>query len=393
MKRIMVLLIAPVLLLSVLWTLWRYYSYSGPIPDPPCPQGSPVHIGNLHERAAGIINRYRAAGASSDERDLRGTFSVTGHGPADLYGSADMAYILWILGELEERTTPHGRAQWAAFINSFQNPETGLFDRGGATEESSVHATAFAVAALRLLGHKPRYPLRWTKTLFNSPSSVGGWLDSLGWNEIWTGSHEAGAAAAALDAPDDLNLPEQWKGWLLSALTERADPATGFWKRGIADRFIGRATTVDLGGAAHFWWLYRRIGRPIPYPEKAFCGILALQHESGIWGNRLFNGPLPQGIDLDAINGLRIAWGDASPSFRDRHRRQLLLALERYACAARYHLAPHDSFLRLYSKSHKLVGTLNALAELDLFYRELTGRSIVVTERPLRSALEVVTWQ
>ena len=303
------------------------------------------------------------------------------------------SYILWILGELEERTTPAGRAEWAAFINSFQNPETGLFDKSGKSEESVVHATAFATAALKLLGHRPRYPLKWAEKVFESPASIERWLDAFYWNQIWTGSHEAGAAAAVLDAPWGLKLPPRWQQWLLEALDRRVDPATGFWKQGITDRVIKSATTVDLGGAAHFWWLYRRIGRPIPHPEKVLTGIMSLQKKSGIWGNRLFNGPLPQGIDLDAINGMRLAWKELEPGTKAKHRERLVRVLEKYACALQYHLGPQDSLLRLFKKAHKLVGTLNAMAELDLFYRELTGKSILTTPKPLRSSLEKVAWQ
>jgi hypothetical protein len=48
---------------------------------------------------------------------------------------------------------------------------------------------------------------------------------------------------------------------------------------------------------------------------------------------------------------------------------------------------------RLFRTSHKLVGTMNALAELDLLYLTLTGSPKLETSDRLRSALTRVAWQ
>lgn len=392
-KKRWLFVIVPILLVSVLYPLWRYYSYSGPDVGGRCHTGKLLNFTCLHPQIDDIIKRFHDRRHSLNPRDLRGHFSLMPGGNTDLYGSADMAYLLWITGELEERTTPRGRAEWIALIQSFQNPDTGLFDRLDKPEESVIHATAFATAALKLLGSGPLYPHRWADRFFSSPGAVARWLEAFGWNEVWSGSHNAGAAAAVIDAPHGTGLPHPWKKWVVVAFTERVDRRTGFWKRGILDRVNRKVTTIDLGGAAHFWWIYLHTDTPVPFPEKVITGILGLQKSSGLWGTRLFNGALPQGIDFDAINGMRIAWRYTSPAFRKKQREKIIGALDRYACAAHYHLAAGDSLTKLFTKTHKMVGTFNALAELDLFYRELTGERKLILVRPLRSSLDTAAWQ
>ncbi len=304
-----------------------------------------------------------------------------------------MVFVLWILDELESRTTDAGRREWVSVIQSFQDRRSGRFDPGPAAAESSTHATAFASAALKLLGSRPRHPHSWAEPLFADREAIRRWVDALDWHQIWTGSHELGAAAAVIDAPQGIDLPPEWADWTLEAFTEKIDRQTGFWKNGVFDPIWRRPTTIDLGGAAHFWWIYHHLGRPIPHPEKVVSNILALQRKTGLWGTRLFNGAYPQGIDFDALNGLRLAWLQLSDHARSVYRDPIVAALDRYSCAAEAHLDEEGSVERLFHGPHKLVGTLNALAELDLLYRMVKGASKLETPKPLRSALTEVAWQ
>ncbi len=121
--------------------------------------------------------------------------------------------------------------------------------------------------------------------------------------------------------------------------------------------------------------------------------VLALQRKTGLWGTRLFNGAYPQGIDFDALSGLRLAWLQLSDEARTVRRDQIVAALDRYSCAADAHLNRAGSVERLFRTPHRLVGALNALAELDLLHRTLTGAPKLETSRPLRSALTEVAWQ
>lgn len=381
------------IILAAAYAAYRYAWYSGPYLLDRCEPSRRLNLDSFLSQIEPFLQRFHVAGMRFDPQDLRGQFSTRAGGNADLYGSADMVFVLWILDELESRTTEAGRREWVSVIQSFQDRRTGRFEPGEVAAESTTHATAFATAALKLLGSRPRHPHAWAEPLFADPETIRRWVDSLDWRQIWTGSHELGAAAAVIDAPHKIDLPPEWGNWTLEAFTEKLDPKTGLWKNGVFDRIWRRPTTVDLGGAAHFWWIYHHLDHPIPYPEKVISNLLALQRETGLWGTRLFNGAYPQGIDFDALGGLRLAWLQLSDEVRSAHRDQILAALDRYSCAAAAHLNPAGSVERLFRTPHKLVGTLNALAELDLLYRALTGTPTLETRKPLRSALTEVAWQ
>jgi hypothetical protein len=386
-------LVVVLVLLAAAYAAVRYAWYSGPYVLDRCDLDETLRLETFSSQLVPFLERFHVERAGFDPRDLRGYFSVRATGKTDLYGSADMVFVLWILGELENRTTAEGRREWVSVLQSFQDRRTGLFQPGQVAAEGTMHATAFATAALRLLGSRPRHPHAWAEPLFADPEAIRRWVHSFRWNQIWSGSHELGAAAAVIDAPEGIDLPEKWADWTLAALTEKIDPRTGFWKNGVLDRIWRRPTTVDLGGAAHFWWIYHHLGHPIPHPEKVVSHILALQRETGLWGARLFNGAHPQGIDFDALNGLRLAWLHLPEEARSARRGQILAALDRYACAADAHLNQDGSVERLFRTSHKLVGALNALAELDLLHRTLAGAPKLETPVPLRSALTEVAWQ
>jgi len=355
--------------------------------------GEPVDLAPFAAQIPACLRRFHDPEHAFEERDLRGRFASRPGARPDLYGAADAVFVLWIQDELEVRTTPEGRAAWAARLQAFQDPQTGRFDPPERLGHGVAHATAFATAALRLLGHRPAHPHRWAEPLFGTPEATEAWVESLGWRQIWTGSHEAGALAAVLDAPESVALPPGWALGVLDALTRRVDPATGLWKRALHDRVLRRPIAIDLGGAAHFWWLYARCDQPIPHPERALESILALQRPTGLWGTRLFQGAHPHGLDFDALNGLRLAWRALPPDRRDARRPAVLAALDRYARAAAHHLNAEGAAARLYPTPHKLVGALHAVAELNLLHRELTGAPRAATPRPWRSALDVVTWQ
>ncbi len=392
-KLLWILLIFVSLAAAGFYTAVRYYLYSGPNVIDQCELSEKYDLRDFYSQLDEYIRSFHDSKYPYNPDDLRGHFSISPGGSTDLYGAADMVYVLWILNELDERTTASGREEWASVIQSYQNPKTGLFDRGNLSGESATHATAFASAALKLLGKRPKYPHRWAENIFSSPADIETWLDSFSWNEVWTGSHEAGAAAAVIDAPYGVDLPDEWKDWVLDAFTGRIDKKTGFWKNGIFDPVLRNPTTVDLGGAAHFWWIYDHLREPIPYPEKAITGIIELQRKTGLWGARVFNGAFPQGIDFDAVNGMRLAWKSASEDYKKENMDEVIASLDRYACAAHFHLTREGSVKEVYTKVHKIVGTLNTIAEVNLLYRELTGTDKFITPKKWRSALTRVTWQ
>lgn len=353
----------------------------------------PCDFGAFLSQVPGFLGRFHAPPRELDGAPLDGAFSNREGAAPDLYGAADAAYALWILGELSERTDAASRQVWVERIRGHQNPETGWFDRSILAGHGAPHATAFATGALALLGAESAHPLRYAEALFGSRARIERWLEGFGWQQIWTGSHAAGAAAALIDAPRGVALGDGWLGAVLDAFEARIDPATGFWKRAWHDRLWRRPTPLDLGGAAHFWWLFERGGRPLPHADRVLDGILGLQRSDGLWGSRWFGGAYPHGLDFDALHGLRRAWLDATPAAREPRRARLAECLVRYADAAHAFLTPSGAVARWFRTPHKLVGTLDALAELERAARVVLGSSLVTTPRPLRSALERVSWQ
>jgi hypothetical protein len=243
------------------------------------------------------------------------------------------------------------------------------------------------------LGHEPLYPHLWAEDIFSTPEQIEAWLDSFRWEQIWSGSHDTGAAAAVIDAPKGISLPANWGDMVLAAFTDRADSRTGFWKNAGRDGILTFPTTIDLGGAAHFWWIYYHLGEEIPHAPQAMESILRTRRRTGIWGGRVFNGAFPQGIDFDAINGYRFLLGSVSPDFREGITEQIIASVDQYACALDFHLNRPGSLEDLYNSSHKLVGLLNTLAEVNLLYSELTGEAKLTGVGELRSALDFVAWQ
>jgi hypothetical protein len=370
-----------------------YLFYPGPDGTRDCAEESQIDLQQFFDQIPDFIEKYYDPAFEYNPLDVRGHFSIDAGGVEDLYGAVDMAYIFWITGELESRTTEEGRAAWAGIIQGYQNPRTGLFDRGNYSGESVLHATAFATAGLKLLGHEPLYPHLWAEDIFSTPEQIEAWLDSFRWEQIWSGSHDTGAAAAVIDAPKGLNLPANWGDMVLAAFTDRTDSRTGFWKNAGRDGILTFPTTIDLGGAAHFWWIYYHLGEEIPHAPQAMESILRTQRRTGIWGGRVFNGAFPQGIDFDAINGYRFLLGSVSPDFREGITEQIIASVDQYACALDFHLNRPGSLEDLYNSSHKLVGLLNTLAEVNLLYSELTGEAKLTGVGELRSALDFVAWQ
>ncbi len=388
------LLVVFLLLAMGAYAAYRHAWYAGPDFLDRCdPQRSPT-LETFLSQIVPFLQRFHDPRAEFDPHDLRGHFSTRPGGNTDLYGSADVAYRVVDPGRARK---PHHRGG---------TPGVGVGDpvvpgsahrplrpgRGRQRERDPRHRLRHGGA--RTAGLPPAPSPRVGRGAVRQPGghsplgrllSVVADLDGLS----RAGSGRRADRCAARDSISRRSGPSGrcWR------LTERLDDETGFWKNGPLDGIWRRPTTIDLGGAAHFWWIYHHLGQPIPHPEKAVAGILALQRKTGLWGTRLFNGAYPQGIDFDALNGLRLAWMQLSEEARSEWRSRILAALDRYACAANAHLDAEGSVERLFQTPHKLVGTLNALAELDLLYRTIAGRPKLETPTRLRSALTRVAWQ
>ncbi len=302
-----------------------------------------------------------------------GEFSYRRGGPTSLYGSADMVFNRYILGRMPNGD---GGIAWASVINRFQNPKTGWYKKRY-TFHFRSHTAAYAVAALRLLGHAPAHPVRKAERAARSRRSVERWLTRVPWSIIWPGSHEvAGIPAIRLmtGQPGDgtEEFLENWKSWL----DARVHPETGFWSRGLMQKLKlrGTLTKEEMGGAFHMYFIYEAMGRPWPLPEKIVDATLSLQNENGFWDK-----DVSYCIDLDGIYCLTRSSRNAG-----RYRaKDVEAACRRYLKRAEATLNDRAFLFGRYDNSHRLPGALAAVAECALFYPDM-----VKSMTPWRQSLD-----
>lgn len=326
-----------------------------------------------------------------DPHDIRGHFALRRGGSENLFGSADMVYLLHSIDELENRTTPEGRREWAKFIQSCQDPDTGWFTRrrGIHRMETSLfkeHSTAYAISALRMLGEEPLHRLESARSIAESRKSTERWLESILWIYVWGGSHQGGGLGSALQMTGD--APEEWFDWYFDWLDREVNPKTGLWQRAPWNALYSRPTRQEMGGAPHFWWVYHHRGRPLPHPDKIVDTCLSLQLANGMWDSRGYT----YCVDLDALWSIHRAHLQLRERGTEYRTGDIEDGFERYLSAACDILNQPVALQRLYDGAHKLPGAVIALAEAEKFFRETLGEPRLRTPKPLKQVLDLVSW-
>jgi hypothetical protein len=345
----------------------------------------------FQEQLEPYLASYHDPAFDYDPRDLRGYFSYQQNQAYDLYGSADMVYLLYSIGELEERTTEKGRQEWASVIQSFQDPKTGWFTRGNETLHFKAHATAYATGALAMLGRRPLHAFRWADGITESEEAMDRWLKGIWWDVVWVGSHQGGGIAASLHMTGEAD--DRWFDWYFDWLDREVNPQTGLWQRAWFKKIKKKPTMHDMGGAAHFWWIYQHRDRPIPYPERVIDTLLGLQLESGLWDRKPKKGDFPYCINCDAVNGIKLAYLNLLDSGAEYRTDDIHRSFDRYLRRCYEVLTAEGAVQRLYSdNSHDLPGAVIGICEADLFFKITTSKSRLKTRRPWRSVLEVICW-
>lgn len=339
------------------------------------------HLLMLAQYVEDFLNRHRFG----DGDPLSGQFSLYQDAvEPDLYGMLDAAYDLHILNRLSERTDKTSRAVWADRILACQDAD-GWFTRRNLRGHPREHATAYAIAALRLLELEPdeNYVgqikplaallllltdraafLRWITTLdFRfSPRSI--LKKNLGWHYIWRGSHVGGGIPAAVGMtrhlfeqwwPGQVDV-DRWFGWYFEWLDAQANPDTGYWQRAIWNLIYRKPTLIDMGGAVHFFWIYEALRRPFPHPEAVLKSTLTLQRSDGLYKDHPFC------IDLDGNFCLIRAYLQLPAEKQRLYRERVYCSVERNFEAIIQALADKP-LEEIYDDSHGLPGALAALTE------------------------------
>ena len=318
-----------------------------------------------------------------DENYLSGNFSLLRSQPSrDLYGMIDIIYILSIINELQNLTNKESRSIWAKRILECQDTE-GWFTKNNYRGHVKEHATAYALGGLKLLEItdeenyiKDIRPLNGLKKYFNNNSflhlmkyqgmklSINNFKKHLGWNYIWNASHISGGIAASIGQTQD--LMENWWGSSVNAkewldnycefLTNYINIDTGLWQRAVWNVFIHKPTTIDLGGAAHFYWIYEKHKYTYPNPENLIDSILCLQKESGLYKGHPFC------IDFDANFCLLRAYSHLDSESRTKYLKIVQNSIKKNIDAIEYYFH-YTQPSNWYEDTHGLPGALAALVE------------------------------
>lgn len=310
-----------------------------------------------------------------------GFASTPGASEPELYATIDAIYSLHISGALGRVTDAPQRAAWRDFLLDCQDDD-GWFSRRKPRDYAVEHASAYAVGALTLLASRTRAwdglrPIRALRPLLTDPRLLVPWISAMGfswswqglrqkrygWHQVWRGSHVGGGVAALIGMlPDalaswwpDATGTDAWFSRYFEWLDRAADPATGLWRRALWNRVVPSPTRYDLGGAAHFFWIYAARRHPLPYPRAALEATLALQRASGLYDAQ------PYCLDFDASHALGLAFAQLGPDERAALTPRLHDALQRNVQAILAAIMAPGGELCL-RKMHDLPGCLAAIA-------------------------------
>lgn len=255
---------------------------------------------------AAIRHRLTAAGATA----------VTAP-DADFYTLADWAIARTIMGEDLRRLPEAERLPWLERMTSMQDPADGSFPQYA--HHAKLHGNGTAIGGIGALGGRFRHAVRLYQP-FAAVEAVSGWLDgSIDWSKQWSASHLfwGGVHCFACSPQAHAGWTETVLGWL----DREADPASGWWRRGVAhaDRH------QPLGGAVHILPIYQHLGRRFPHIARTVDSTLALQHPGGHWLDGRDDGITYLDLDALYVFALGRLW---APGYRSA---DVAAAVERHA--------------------------------------------------------------
>ena len=289
-----------------------------------------------------------------------------GQTTAELYGVADMACILYTLGELHPNEKE--RDEWLAAFQEFQNPDTGWLKEKDPTHDP-LHNTAFALAAMQLLDLTPRYPVRMDAKY----AHVRGFLETLDWRKnVYGDSHKGAGIGSIYALVPELGTPE-WFTEYFAFCDSVIDP-----NNGLLGREKPRGGDADqIGGSFHYHFLYTHFNRPMPYPEQRIDAVLGLQQPDGYWHptNHLW-------MTLDPIYLMTRSLRQSPHRFVDVQAsvRRIMRVLQREVYSAKGRRKTISGKMAV----HTLTAALSIAAEAQQFL----GSHEVITEKPLKLVLD-----
>jgi hypothetical protein len=284
----------------------------------------------------------------------------------ELYGVADMACILYTLGEL--RPTEKERGEWLAAFQDFQNPDTGWLRERDPTH-NPLHNTAFALSAMQLLDLTPRHPVK----MGAEYAAIRTFLETLNWRTAVYGESHRGAGIGSIYAlVPELGTPA-WFADYFGFCDSVFDPNNGLMGR---DKPPG-GDSDQIGGTFHYHFLYSHFNRPMPYPEQRIDTVLRLQQPDGYWHpeNHLWMTLDPVYLMTRTLRLCPHRFADVQESVR---RIMRVLQREVYSAEGRRQTIAGKMAV------HTLTAALSIAAEAQQFL----GSREIVTEKPLKLVLD-----
>ena len=230
---------------------------------------------------------------------------------SDLFGAIDFVYSFYICGLLEEVTSNKSRKVWANRIMAYQG-KGGWFKSSDSQKHSVYHSTAYALGALKILGFidgkdylsglNPFSGLMKdinTNTGYDRPPFKLNFIEKL---HFWRGSHKAGGIPAIVGQISEvpgltekllgITSPRDWLKFWAKHYIDKLDPRTGVWLLvpspidlafGLIYRFKHSPGIGKIGGAAHLYWIFTKMGLKYPFPEQLSIYILNQNLNGGLY--------------------------------------------------------------------------------------------------------------
>ena len=297
------------------------------------------------------------------------------------YGCADAMNLLYTINDFycDDET----RKARIAALQSMQDKETGLFSE---STHHPYHTTAHCSAALELFEAKPLYPITAFHKYLDSKDELYDLLDNVTrWQDApWRDSHLGAGVYAALVNSDEITpeFSENYFAWF----KENADPVSGFWKKGYADKALKNPKSGGtkepaclyevMAGGFHYLFNHEHAHMPLEYPERVIDSCLDMFRDYGVCS-----------IMNNSVGFIQIDWifcltrASRQTSYKWGQVREALLDFADiyvdYLNSLDYE--KDEGFNDL----HMLFGTMCALAELQSAF---PGRFL--TDKPLKLVLD-----
>ena len=212
----------------------------------------------------------------------------------ELAGSC-LAALITVLCNGLDGWSPAELTQWQRFVQSHQDPVTGLFAHrlSAAHEANEWWNTHLAIAALRALGGTYQYPLTFVTT-YLSEDAAHEWLAGQDWRAPGAGRMVATLLLGLLQeferTADEINLAAALH--VLDWLDRWQNPDTGCWEPAAHMKLADRLGLASLLAPAYF-----TLRRTVRFADRIVDNSLAMQQYHG-----LFSEPGDAATDLNAIN-------------------------------------------------------------------------------------------